>query len=82
MCPVTKSPPPPVAARPWVILLTDPRELGAALKAVAKRGLSTTYRADRVRRFKTKGDARKWLREKVPAGHRIRARYRPRVEKL
>lgn len=72
----------PPLAKPWVIFLLDERGgLGAAIKAVARRGLQTTFRTDRARRFKSKADAKAWLR-KVPKEHRIRARFRPLIERI
>lgn len=67
---------------PWVIFLIDPNELGAGVKAVGRRGLSTTFRPDLTRRFSTKASARTWLAKKVPKTHRIRTRFRPLIEKL
>jgi hypothetical protein len=55
--------------KPWIILITDRRALGAPVRAVAtypqNRGLRTTFTPRRVRRFKTKAEAARWLRERV-----------------
>ena len=55
--------------RPWIILITDRRTLGTPVRAVAtypqNRGLRTTFTPRRVRRFKTKAKAARWLRERV-----------------
>ena len=68
-------------ARAVVILLTDRRELGAPLRLVSRHGPHATARPELARRFPSKRLARRWL-SGLPAGHRIKTRYRPTLDTL
>lgn len=69
----------PGFGKPWVILLADRRYLGGVVKVVSKG--HTSHRPELARRFPTKVEADRWL-SKLPKDHRIRARFRPVVERL
>lgn len=53
--------------RPYVILITDRRSMGAPIRAVPQThlGQQTTLTLSRAQRFRTLGEARTYLRTKV-----------------
>jgi hypothetical protein len=77
----TTSSPPPTREKPFTILLTDRRQLGAPLRVVYRTGKATTEHARLALRFETKREAARWLRA-LPGDHRIRRLYRTTVDTL